>query len=381
MSQGDHTAYLDPSRWKVAQEAIPRIAAEANIGSLACTVFGRDWSSPCLCYGGYQVDGISTPVREGTIFLTASLTKPVLALGVLKLVERGVLALADRVVEFIPEFSGADRKRTTLLQLLTHTSGLPDMLPNNRALRAANSDLAAFVEGACAVTLDYVPGYGTQYQSMGYALLGEVIRRVTSVSIQKYLADVLFGPLGMNDTSLGLPDSWKQGVFNRCSRIAPVELPEEQQGPDAVDWNWNSPYWKAFGAPWGGMFSTATDLTRLCQMMLSGGILDGQRIFAVQTVRAAVANQLTLQRDLPEADRRARGWGLGWRLNWKDHSACFCDLAGPETYGHFGATGTLMFADPGSDAGVVILSTRPLDRGMNWMTRLSNLLIAAVSSG
>ncbi len=384
MSQGDLPRPIDPSRWTLVEDVSARIADSFGIGALACVVFGPDWSSPPVCHGKYAFERetrkTTVPVSGSTIFLTASLTKPVLALGILKLVERGDVALSDRVVEFIPEFSSSDRKRTTLLQLLTHTSGLPDMLPNNRALRAANAPLSAFVEGTCSVTLDYPPGHGVQYQSMGYALLGEIIRRVSGASIQQFLADELFSPLGMRDTSLGVPSAWERGDLNRSSRIAPVELPKEQQEADADSWNWNSKYWREFGAPWGGMFSTIEDLTRLCRMMLDEGTLEGCRVLAPQTVQSAVSNQLVHQREVPEGDRRARGWGLGWRLNWKDHSACFCDLAGPNAYGHFGATGTLMFVDPALKTGVIILSTRPLDRGANWMARLANLLMASVTT-
>jgi CubicO group peptidase (beta-lactamase class C family) len=372
----------DPARWSRVEEFAARLVTNSGIACLSCAVFGRDWSTPVIALGEYTPfdNGIKKrlPVTSGTIYLTASLTKPVLALGVLRLVEKGEIALSDRVSEFIPEYDGADRKRTTLLQLLTHTSGLPDMLPNNTALRDRNAPLASFVKGACSVTLDFPPGHGVQYQSMGYALLGETIQRISGMTARQFLAQELFTPLGMRDTSLGVPESWESGEFSKSARIAPVDLPFDQEGKATSHWNWNSPYWHAFGAPWGGMFSTIGDLTRLCRMMLELGRLDGVDVFSPQTIRSAVSNQLTAQREVPEGERRARPWGLGWRWNWKDHSACFCDLAAPEAYGHFGATGTMMFVDPAVEAGAVILSTRPMERGSNWMTRLANLLFASI---
>jgi CubicO group peptidase (beta-lactamase class C family) len=318
--------------------------------------------------------------RDDTLFLVASLTKPVVAMATLLLVERGDLGLNDRVSEIVPGFGGADRKAATIRHLLTHTSGLPDMLPNNRALRAANAPLERFVEGACGVTLDFPPGRGVQYQSMGFALLGHVIQQVSGLTCAEFLRRELFDPLGMRDTHLGLPHDGAEsaaGAPSIASRIAEVRLPPEQA--DAPGWNWNSRYWRTFGAPWGGMFSTVHDLLIFCRMILRGGLYAGERVFSPATIAAATSNQLEYFHDLPDADRRTRGWGFGWRLNWPAHNSCFCDLLSDRAFGHWGATGTLFWIDPERDAATVILATQPLDLGSGpVLTRLSNMIAAAL---
>jgi CubicO group peptidase (beta-lactamase class C family) len=82
--------------------------------------------------------------------------------------------------------------------------------------------------------------------------------------------------------------------------------------------------------------------------------------------------------DVPEADRRTRGWGLGWRLNWPAHSANFGDFPGSRTYGHWGATGTVHWMDPENDAFVVLLTTRPQEPHGTWLARVSNAVAAAL---
>jgi CubicO group peptidase (beta-lactamase class C family) len=321
----------------------------------------------------------SDPARRLTpdaLFLVASLTKPVVAMAALKLVEEGRLSLNDKVHEFLPAFDAANKRPITIRHLLTHTSGLPDMLPNNRALRQSQAPLSAFVSGACAVTLDYPCGRGMQYQSMGYALLGEVIARVSGLPCGEFLKRELFAPLGLNDTELGAPPEWLEEGSRYAGRIASVRVPEEQVGGD--EWNWNSRYWRSLGAPWGGMLSTASELGTFLRMMLNEGRIGDQTLFAPSTITAATTNQLASFADVPESDRRARGWGFGWRLNWTAHAAPFGDLLPTEAYGHWGATGTLWWADPTRGAGLVLLSTQPTQRDRSDLLRLSNAIAASI---
>ena len=363
-----------PDRWRQVLACGADLSAAGGFPVLSFGVVRRGRTTGVHTYHG-SPDGESSSSSSGSdapVFLIASLTKPVVAMASLLLVERGLLSLNDRVSEFIPDFSGADRRGMTIRHLLTHTSGLPDMLPNNRALRAAQSPLDRFVAGTCGVTLDFPPGRGVQYQSMGFVLLGDVIQRVSGVSCGEFLQRELFEPLGMCDTRLGLAAD-----DPLASRIEPVRLPPEQA--DGHDWNWNSRYWRALGAPWGGMLSTVQDLLIFCRMILQRGRYAGQQVFSPATVLAATTNQLDAFHDVPETDRRTRGWGFGWRMNWLAHNSCFSDLLSPGAFGHWGATGTVFWIDPARDAAAVILSSQPLDLGSGpGLTRLSNRIAAAL---
>src|SRR5262249_1072085 len=183
---------------------------------------------------------------------------------------------------------------------LTHTSGLPDMLPNNVELRAANAPLSEFVSGTCACRLDFPPGRGVQYQSMGFAVLGAIIGRVSGKTCSQFLDDEIFRPLGMNDTALAAPPAWFEGSDPRVERIAEVRPPEgsDMSGEAARGWNWNSPYWRKLGVPWGGLLTTPSDLARFGQMMLEEGRFEDVQLLSRASAQAATRNQLAAMRDV-----------------------------------------------------------------------------------
>lgn len=314
---------------------------------------------------------------EDTLFLVASITKPILAMGVMKLVERGDLLLGTKVSEVIPEFGRAGTYGITLHHLLTHSSGLPDMLPENRELREKQAALNDFVEGICRVELSFPTGRESSYSSMGFALLGAVIERTTGLTTPEFLRREFFEPLGMCDTVLGTPAVWYAGENPKSDRIAEIRIPERFDMGD--DWNWNSRYWRSLGAPWGGLITSPGDLASFARMMLSMGRQGTQQILSPATVRIATINQLESLKDIPEVTRRCRGWGLGWRLHWPAHSANFGDLLSPSSFGHWGATGTVFWMDPQSDLWAVILTTEPQEPQGTRLARLSNLMAAALS--
>ncbi len=368
---------LDPRRWDRAVALASSLAEEGTVPAIAVDVVRGDGClQRPLLFGRQRIADEPGSVRDDAVFLVASLTKPFVAMAVMMLVEQGRLALNERVAELIPEFDAPPKSPMIVRHLLTHTSGLPDMLPNNRALRETNAPLESFLEGTLAVTLDFPPGRGVQYQSMGFLLLAEIVARVTGLRCSEYLRTHIFEPLGMADTSLGAPDDWFEGEHPQTDRIAEVAVPSEQRGQE--HWNWNSRYWRQLGAPWGGLLTTPRDLAMFCRVMLARGAVGNGRLFSSATVAAATMNQLEPLRDVPEADRRARPWGFGWRMNWPAHAASYGDLLGPRTFGHWGATGTMFWMDPDRDAAAVILSTQPFEQSGNHLGRLSNTIAAAL---
>lgn len=326
--------------------------------------------SEVVCAGWQRTAG--PPVEPDTQFLVASLTKPIVAMGLLLLCERGLLSLNDRVVDWLPEFRDAAKRAVTLRHLLTHTSGLPDQLPDNHALRQAHAPLSAFVAGACAVPLEFVPGRAVRYQSMGYALLGEIMERVTGTALSEFLRESIFEPLGMRATLLG-------GAAAAQAPVAEIRVPADQQEGPA--WNWNSPYWRELGAPWGGLISTVEDLCRFCHCLLVEGAGPLGRVFSPATVQLAIGNRLEEFPELGAAERRTRAWGYGWRHNWLDHRSVFSDLLPPNAVGHWGAVGTLFWLDFASRRAAVLLSTLPVERQASPLTRLSNAILANWEAG
>jgi len=317
-----------------------------------------------------------SPETDETLFLIASITKPILAMGILQLIERGELLLGTKVSDVIPEFGRAGTYGITIRHLLTHTSGLPDMLPNNRELRENHSPLSEFVAGTCQVELAFQTGRDASYSSMGFVLLGEVIQRITGLPAATYLQQNLFEPLQMNETALGAPEEWYQGDSPQIERVAESRIPAEWDLGE--DWNWNSRYWRTLGAPWGGVISSSSDLSRFTRMMLGEGELDGTRVLSRQSVKSAISNQLDPLKEIPEQTRRCKSWGLGWRRHWAAHSANFGDLLSPSSYGHWGATGTVLWVDPETQIWAVILTTEPQEPKGTLLARLSNLVAAVL---
>lgn len=310
------------------------------------------------------------PCSEDTIFLIASVTKPVTAAGTMLLVERGKLCLDDRVSDIVPEFSKNGKAEVKIRHLLTHTSGLPDMLPENQELRQNHAPLKEFIKRICESELAFPPGTRAQYQSCGIAMLAEIVERIEGLPFREFLKREIFEPLGMVDSSLGVREGMEE-------RIALVNISEEQH---KTDWNWNTPYWWNFGAPWGGMFSTVKDLWRFCQMFLNKGKLGETQIFSPATVTAMTTNRLLAMPDLPARVKLTEAWGLGWRLQIPNSAHAFGDLASPATYGHMGATGTIVWVDPKLELILVLLTNQPGGMGGKLFWLCSNAVVGAIIS-
>jgi CubicO group peptidase (beta-lactamase class C family) len=358
---------FDPDRLERVRELCRRATETGEVPGIALVVAGG--GRPVLNESwGVREAGGNDPTSTDTIWLIASVTKPVVAAGICLLLERGELVLDDPVRRLIPEFSGEDRAGVTLRHLLTHSSGLPDMLPEDRELRRAHAPLPEFIRRICTTPLLFAPGTDVRYQSTGIALLGEVIERVTGQRCRDFLDREFFQPLGMTSGALG----WKPEF---AERLATVRLPDEQQG---TDWHWNSPYWRDFGAPWGGMFATAEEFTRFLGMVGGGGVWDCRRYLGRATVSEMTRNQTADLPDLPDAVRRRSTWGLGWRHAAGRESDYLGDLVSSSAFGHGGATGTAVWHDSQTGVSFVLFTNQP---GIGrFAAQVGNAVLAAVWS-
>lgn len=274
--------------------------------------------------------GKARSARE--VFLLASITKPMTAAAVMRLADRGAVSLDKTAKTYVPEFQGGDRDRITVRQLLTHTSGLPDMLPENTELRKRHAPLKDFVTATCKTPLLFAPGSEVRYQSMGILLAAEIVERVTRQPLREFLRKEVFGPLKMTSASLGL--GGRQIADTARSQVT---------GDD--DWNWNSMYWRDLGAPWGGAHASAEDVAKFLSYFLHPR--DG--MLKAGTARQMVANQ-NVGLNKP--------WGIGFMVD----GSAFGKSCSANTFGHWGSTGTVTWADPAKDLILVLLTTKPADQ-------------------
>ena len=296
-----------------------------------------------------------TPVTSDSIFLIASPTKPLVATAAMMLVEQGQLQLDHLVSRYLEGFQNKDKQAIRIHHLLTHTSGLPDMLPNNAELRAAHAPLSEFMKHVCEVPLVARPGTRVHYQSMGILTLAAIIEKIAGSSLPEYLSQTIFAPLQMTSTSLGIAEDWPSS--GHMDRMTWSQVDDK---PEATDWGWNSQYWRRLAAPWGGLLSTAADLGRFCRHLL--GIHAGESgIIAPMTLRAMTTNQLVHLPELPTEVVGTTPWGLGWQLNWPAHPRGFGSLLPIDSYGHWGATGTMLWIDPDRGVYGVVLTTEPVE--------------------
>ena len=222
----------------MTRQFLADIVTSEQIPALAIAVSRETETIQSLAFGHLNPSSESPSATTDTIFLVASITKPVVTTAVMLLVERGLLKLDDLVHRLIPEFNNNGKEDVQVYHLMTHTSGLPDMLPENTQLRQEHALLAEFVKRICQLPLDFTPGTQIQYQSCGIALLGEIIERLTGNSLPHFLHVEIFQPLQMHRTSLGL------GPLP-VDQIAYIDVGAEMENES---WNWNRDYWENVGS-------------------------------------------------------------------------------------------------------------------------------------
>jgi CubicO group peptidase (beta-lactamase class C family) len=344
-----------------------RTQVEAGAVGAAAVLVARDGRIVLnKAFGKISAAPDAPPVAPDSVFLVASITKPVTVASLMLLVERGLVSLNDPVNHYLPQFTGGDRDAVRVRDLLSHTSGLPDMLPDNTELRRSHAPISVFIQHIYSTPLLFKPGTSFSYQSMGILLAAAIVEKTTGTALRDFQKKEIFAPLGMKSTSLG-PGG------RRISDLVQVLAAPGSNAADEASFGPNSPYWRDFGAPWGGMHTTTSDLAILLQTFLDRGAYAGRQIFSPATVRVMTSDQ--------NAAIQAP-WGLGWALARSKAWNAFGDLVSPKAFGHAGATGTVAWADPESRLICVILTNRPYGADEGHLLRaVSNVVAASVEAG
>ncbi|WP_417375361.1 serine hydrolase domain-containing protein [Gimesia maris] len=360
---------LDNERLQQAGSLLKEWTAAGSVPGAAIVVGRHGMMVEPQFFGKQGPEKNAEAIRSDGMFLLASITKPIVYMSALRLVERGELVLSLPVTHYIPDFAAHHKESILVHHLFTHTSGMPDMLENNVALRQSLAPLKQFIHGAIydTVPLFQPAGTGLSYQSMGTLILAEIIQRLTRKTIAQHVRDEIIKPLGLQNTWLG------RGEFPR-ERLVRVETPEYQTDSN---FGWNSPYWQDLGVPWGGMFSSPADMAVICQCMLNYGEVQDRRLLSHSMLEMATTNRLNDYPDLPEPIRRSQPWGLGWRLNHPGQSGSWGNLLDRSVFGHTGATGTMVWMDRRRNGFAVLLTTAIRSQAPWRLVKLSNMIASA----
>lgn len=285
------------------------------------------------------------PMRRNTIFDVASVTKLFTAIAAVQLIEDGLIALDAPVVRYIPAFAANGKSDITILNLLTHTSGLPADPDPSLCTYATHDEMWAAVYAVAPLT---PPNVAFLYADMNMMTLGKVIETVAGQSLDRVIARRITEPLGMTETT-----------FNPRASLKPRIAAEEYQPQTGRGIVWGSvhdenAYCVGGVSGHAGVFSTANDLAVLAQAILNGGQYRGSRILSQDSVRELFTNY---NQAYP-----THAHGLGFELDQRRYMGA---LSSPVTAGHTGFTGTSIVIDPLAHSFVILLTNR-VHPSRNW---------------
>lgn len=304
-------------RQGLEQGAYPCAALAAGIGQ---TLYLKKTYGPCT---------------ENTRFDMASLTKILSPTMIaFRFLEEGLLRLYDSVEVFFPD-APADKREITVLQLMTHTSGIADHF----FLSDYTSDPADAVKVILNHPLAQAPGANPVYSCMGYILLGKILEQIGGAPLDALAHKYVFEPLGMIHTG-----------YHPTGDIAPTELdPATGKLLQGIVHDENARFLKGISAN-AGVFSDLDDMIRFVKMLAkSGRREDGTTYLSPAMLRAALMNRT------PHSPGEYRG--LGFNLAGSPGNF-LGDLMSPRAYGHTGFTGTSIALDPETGLWVVLLTNR-----------------------
>ena len=300
------------------------------------------------------------PMQADTMFWIASMTKPITATAVLMLQDEGKLDVHDPVAKYLPEFANlktpsGQPANLTLIQILTHTSGLGEA--GGPAAREAKT-LADLVPLWLAAPMQFEPGSRWSYCQSGINAAGRVVEVVSGMSFDAFLKKRLFQPLGMKSTTFypGASERARQvTAYAKNATTGSLEAvpPRPEFGPRDRPPQGN-----------GGLYSTTEDYGRFCQMLLGGGRFQDVRYLSEASMKLLSTPQTpeTLPTGFFQNDTYGRrglnyGWALGTCVLKAPHDGVPAMLS-PGTFGHGGAWGTQAWVDPVKGVAYVLMVQR-----------------------
>jgi CubicO group peptidase (beta-lactamase class C family) len=392
----DELPLASPESVGMSSERLERINAyfqryiDANQISGAVTLVARKGKVVHYEAQGWRSKEENIPMSLDTIFTMASMTKPIVSTALMMLFEEGRFRLDDPIANWLPEYrdhtvraSIDGRTRTvpetrpvTVRHVLTHTSGLT-LNPVGRGLTEAQLadatnhghgfvTLRERIRQAAVIPAAFHPGDHWQYgDSTNY--VAALVEEMSGMTINDFLIQRIFAPLGMVDTHYYVPPE-------KLDRVAARYRPTEdgtislERAPAVEE---PTTYFRGTG----GLNSTAADYFRFAQMIANGGELDGVRLLGRMTVDNMISNHIGTGKSVYV---RGDGYGFGLGFGVLTNPAQTVDALSIGSYTWGGAYGTLYWADPVEDLiGIMMIQIRPYSH-FNIRPMFSNVVTQAV---
>jgi len=308
---------------------------------------------------GFAEVAAKRPMTPDTLFWIASMTKPITGTAILMLQDEGKLNVADPVTKYLPEFANLKTPsgkpaNLTITQILTHTSGLGEASgPDAQKAKT----LADLVPLWLAAPMQYEPGEKWKYTQSGINAAARIVEVVGGMTFDAFLQKRLFDPLGMKHTTFYLTLELRSQLVTAYAKSKDTGLlepvpPRAEFGPRDRPPQGN-----------GGLYSTAPDYARFCQMLLNGGRFKGRRYLTPAAMKFLTTPQTGdlptgfFQNDTNGNHGANYGWGIATCILRTPHEGVAAMLS-PGSYGHGGAWGTQAWIDPAKGVAYVLMVQR-----------------------
>ena len=284
---------------------------------------------------------VGQPMTPDTVMIWLSSTKPITAVCVAQLWERGLLDLDDPIARHIPEFGVHGKERITLRHVLTHTGGIRML---NIGWPEASWDEILHTICKARPEPRWVPGEKAGYHlASSWFLLGELVARIDGRDFSQYVREEIFEPLGMRDSWIGMPSERWREYGDRIGRMYGTENGARMERA------WNREAHVVGCSPGGNGHGPIRELGRFYEMLLSRGEWNGARILSPQTVEAMTVPHRVGMYD--QTFKHQLDWGLGFIVNSNHYGAelppyGYGRHASRRTFGHSGYQSSTGFADP-----------------------------------
>lgn len=315
-------------------------------------------------FAGESQPGVS--VDDSTLFGMASLSKPITAAAVMSVVDEGLLALDQEVIDVIPEF-GADvdmakanfvletqRDSITIRQLLAHIAGFPENFDPELYERIPLPSREEQTDEMLQTALTSAPGERLRYSNIGPGIAARAAEIATGMDFLDLVQERILDPMDLRTIVLS-----PKGDYD--ARIATLQDPANAGSKRE---SYNSPWWRSTGLPWGGYYATTADMGRFAASFLPGQ----QSPLSDDSKREMITDQVNGLEGGVESMYTIWTpgyWGLGWELKGTKPRHWTGNKTSPETWVHWGFAGTLCWFDPTRELGVTVFANRSV--ASQWM--------------